>query len=49
MCSLALTAWLSWLSIIPTETKVAGLTTPAHAWVVGLVPGWGVFKRQPID
>ena len=34
----------------PAERKAAGsIPITAHAWVVGLVPDWGVYERQPID
>ena len=44
---LALTVWLIWLGIV-LQSKRALVQFPfgVHAWVVCLVPEWGMYKRQ---
>ena len=42
--------WLSWFSVVPqSERALVRPQVRAQAWVVGLVPRWGVCKRQLID
>ena len=42
--------WLSWLGIVPqSKRSLVQFLVRAHAWVVGSVPGQGMFERQPID
>ena len=36
------------LSCTPKWLQVRFLVR-VHAWVVGLIPGWDMFERQPID
>ena len=39
--------WLSWLGVIPqSERSPVGFLIRAHAWVAGLVPGQGEYRRQ---
>ena len=42
--------WVSWLELHPVirESHV-WFPVRANAWVVGLVPDWDAFERQPID
>ena len=41
---------LSWLCIVlQSKASLVQLPVRAQALVVGLVPGWGVFERQPSD
>ena len=41
--------WLSWLGIIlQSKTSLVQFLVRTYAQVVGLVPGQGAFKRQPI-
>ena len=35
--------------ILQTEKSQVLFPVRAHAWIVGLVPGQGVFRRQVID
>ncbi|KAF6109825.1 hypothetical protein HJG60_011016 [Phyllostomus discolor] len=42
--------WLRWVDVIPqSKRSLVRFLIRAHAWVAGLVPGWGVCKRQLID
>ena len=48
--------WLSWLERRLVHQRVgvwfpvgAWFPEGAHAWVAGLIPGWGTNGRQPID
>ena len=42
-------AWLSWLGIIAqSKRSLVRFPVRAHAWVVGLILGWGVYERQLI-
>ena len=42
--------WLSWLGVIPqSEGLLVWFPLRAYAYIVGLLPGWGVCERQPID
>ena len=36
--------WLSWLGMVASS-----IPARVHAWVAGLVPGWGAYGQQPID
>ena len=41
---------LHWLGVILyIEKSPVGVLVRARAWVVGLVPNWGMCKRQLID
>ena len=43
-------AWLSWLGILPQGERLpVQFPVRAHAWVAGLVSGWGTCERQPVD
>ena len=45
--------WLVWLSGLSASLQTEGLPirflVRAHAWVLGLVPGSGMYGRQLID
>ena len=46
----ALTHVAQWVECRLTNQKVAGsFPVRAHSWVVGLIPPWGTYKRQPVD
>ena len=39
---------LSWLGVVPQSKRLlVWFQVRAHAWVAGLVPSWGAYKRQP--
>ena len=43
-------AWLSWLGIVPQSKRLlVWFLVGAHAWVTGLVPDWGMGKKQLIS
>ena len=46
----ALAKWFSWLEHHTIHQKMAG-TTPgrAYTWVVDSIPGWGAYRKKPID
>ena len=41
--------WLSWLERHTIHPKVAGLNPGHHTCVVGSIPSWGMYGRQPIN
>ena len=38
--------WLGWLECHPIHQKSVG---SIHAWVVGFIPSWSTYRRQPTD
>ena len=44
----ALTGWFGWLEHCLVNQEVT-FVVRAHTQVVGLIPGWGVYGRQPVN